>query len=174
MANLNRVLLIGNLTRDPDVKYTPKGTAVAKLGLAVNRSYTNDAGEKIEEATFVDVELWGRTAEIAGEYLRKGRQCFIEGRLRLDQWEDKTNGQKRSRMVVVGETLQLLGGREGGGGGGAGGGGDYEGGGGGSGGGYSAPAPSGGLRRPAPSRPAAPPKPAPDPDLDAESDDIPF
>src|SRR6266550_3042608 len=113
MPNLNKVMLIGNLTRDPEIKYTPKGTAVAQIGLAVNRVWSNDAGEKQEETTFVDVELWGRQAEIAGEYLRKGRPVFIEGRLKLDSWDDKQTGAKRSKMKVVGEQLQLLGSREG-------------------------------------------------------------
>jgi len=82
MASLNKVMLIGNVTRDPEIKYTPKGSAVADLGLAINRNYTNQAGEKVEEVTYVDVELWGRLAEIAGEYAKKGRPIFIEGRLR--------------------------------------------------------------------------------------------
>jgi single-strand DNA-binding protein len=99
------------------VKYTPKGTAVADLALAINRVYSTDAGEKREETTYVDVELWGRQAEIAGEYLRKGRPVYIEGRLKLDTWDDKQTGQKRSKMRVVGEAMQLLGSREGGGGG---------------------------------------------------------
>ena len=123
MANLNKVMLIGNVTRDPEVKFTPKGSAVADLGLAVNRTYTNQAGEKTEEVTYIDVELWGRLAEIAGEYAKKGRSIFIEGRLRLDSWEDKQSGQKRNRLKVVGEVLQLLGSRPGGGPAGA----DYEG-----------------------------------------------
>jgi len=115
MASLNKVMLIGNVTRDPELKYTPKGSAVTDLGLAVNRSYTNQAtGEKVEETTFVDVELWGRLAEIAGEYAKKGRSVFIEGRLRMDSWEDKQSGQKRSRLKVTAEGLQLLGGRAGG------------------------------------------------------------
>ncbi len=117
-ASFNRVMLLGNVTRDPEIKYTPKGMAVTDLGLAINRVYTNNANEKVEEVTYVDVELWGRTAEIAGEYARKGRPVFIEGRLRIDSWEDKQSGQKRSRLKVVGEALQLLGSREGGGGGG--------------------------------------------------------
>jgi single-strand DNA-binding protein len=125
MASFNKVILLGNLTRDPEVRYTPKGTAVTELGMAVNRVYTAENGEKREETTFVDVTLWGRTAEIAGEYLKKGRPVFIEGRLQLDTWDDKTSGQKRSKLKVVGEGLQLLGGRPGGGGGG----GDEEGGG---------------------------------------------
>ena len=111
MASFNKVILLGNLTRDPEVRYTPKGTAVAELGMAVNRIYTAENGEKREETTFVDVTLWGRTAEIAGEYLKKGRPVFIEGRLQLDSWEDKTSGQKRSKLKVVGEGLQLLGAR---------------------------------------------------------------
>jgi single-strand DNA-binding protein len=115
MASLNKVMLIGNVTRDPEVKFTPKGSAVADLGLAVNRTYTNQTGEKTEEVTFIDVELWGRLAEIAGEYAKKGRSVFIEGRLRLDSWEDKQSGQKRNRLKVVGEVLQLLGSRPGGG-----------------------------------------------------------
>jgi single-strand DNA-binding protein len=114
MASLNKVMLIGNVTRDPEVKFTPKGSAVADLGLAVNRIYTNQAGERVEEVTYVDVELWGRLAEIAGEYAKKGRPVFIEGRLRMDSWEDKQSGQKRTRLRVVGDGLQLLGSRPGG------------------------------------------------------------
>src|SRR5690349_24740999 len=86
MANLNRVLLIGNLTRDPEVRYTPKGTAVSDLGLAINRVINSEDGERREEVTYVDVTLWGRQAEIAREYLAKGRGVFIEGRLQLDSW----------------------------------------------------------------------------------------
>jgi len=117
MANLNKVMLIGNVTRDPEIKYTPKGSAVTDLGIAVNRVYTPEGGEKREETTFVDVTLWGRQAEIAGEYCKKGRSIYIEGRLQLDSWEDKTSGQKRSKLRVVGENFQLLGPRPGGGGG---------------------------------------------------------
>jgi single-strand DNA-binding protein len=108
MANLNKVFLIGNLTRDPEVRYTPKGTAVAEFGLAVNRVYTGEDGERKEEVTFVDITLWARVAEIAQQYLKKGSPVFIEGRLQLDTWDDKQTGQKRSRMRVVGESLQLL------------------------------------------------------------------
>ena len=111
MASFNKVILLGNLTRDPEVRYTPKGSAVCDLGVAVNRVYTTDSGEKREEATFVDVTFWGRTAEVAGEYLKKGRPIFIEGRLQLDSWEDKQSGQKRSKLKVICETMQLLGGR---------------------------------------------------------------
>jgi single-strand DNA-binding protein len=118
MASFNKVILLGNLTRDPEVRYTPKGTAVTELGMAVNRVYTAENGEKREETTFVDITLWGRTAEIAGEYLKKGRPVFIEGRLQLDTWDDKQSGQKRSKLKVVGEGLQLIGSRPGSGGGG--------------------------------------------------------
>ena len=151
MANLNRVLLIGNLTRDPEVRYTPKGTAVADIGIAINRIYSGEDGERKEEATFVDVTLWGRQAEVAQEYLKKGRQVFIEGRLQLDTWDDKQTGQKRSRLRVVAENMQMLGSR-----------------------GDSEP----GSTAPGTQRRTAPPPPqrqAPkDPDLDAEPDDIPF
>src|SRR3982751_349645 len=115
MASFNKVILLGNLTRDPEVRYTPKGSAVCDLGIAVNRSYTLDSGEKREEVTYVDVVLWARLAEIAGEYLKKGRPVFIEGRLQLDTWDDKQSGQKRSKLRVIGETMQLLGSRPGGG-----------------------------------------------------------
>jgi single-strand DNA-binding protein len=115
MANFNKVMLMGNLTRDPEVRYTPKGTAVAEIGLAVNRIYSGENNEKREETTFVDVTLWGRTAEVAGEYLKKGRPVFIEGRLQLDSWEDKQSGQKRNKLRVVAEGMQLIGSRGGGG-----------------------------------------------------------
>ena len=111
MASFNKVILLGNLTRDPEIRYTPKGSAVCDLGFAVNRVYTLDSGEKREEVTFVDVVLWARLAEIAGEYLKKGRPVFIEGRLQLDTWDDKQSGQKRSKLRVIGETMQLLGSR---------------------------------------------------------------
>ncbi len=114
MASFNKVILLGNLTRDPEVRYTPKGSAVCDLGMAVNRVYTTDSGEKREEVTFVDVVLWARLAEIAGEYLKKGRPVFIEGRLQMDTWDDKQTGQKRTKLRVVGESMQLLGSRPGG------------------------------------------------------------
>jgi len=125
MASFNKVILVGNLTRDPQVKRTPAGQSVAELGLAVNRSWWDkQANQKREETTFVDVTLWGRDAEVASEYLSKGRPVLIEGRLQYDTWEDKQTGQKRSKLRVVCERMQLLGGRgEGGGGGGGGGGG---------------------------------------------------
>jgi single-strand DNA-binding protein len=154
MASFNKVILLGNLTRDPEVRYTPKGTAVTDLGLAVNRTYTADNGEKREEVTFVDVTFWGRTAEVAGEYLKKGRPVFVEGRLQLDSWDDKTSGQKRTKLKVIGENMQMLGSPRGGGAGG--GGGDEEG-------GSSAPRSS--------SRPAPPPKAAPSA---PDDDEIPF
>ena len=111
MASFNKVILLGNLTRDPEVRYTPKGSAVCDLGVAVNRVYTTDSGEKREEVTYVDVVLWARLAEIAGEYLKKGRPVFIEGRLQMDTWDDKQSGQKRTKLRVVGESMQLLGSR---------------------------------------------------------------
>lgn len=114
MANLNKVMLIGNLTADPDVRTTPRGNAVTELRLAVNRvSNGPNEGERREEVTYLDVTCWGRTAEIAGQYLAKGRPVFIEGRLQMDTWEDKQTGQKRSRIRVIAENLQLLGGRDG-------------------------------------------------------------
>jgi single-strand DNA-binding protein len=179
MANLNKVMLIGNLTRDPEIKYTPKGQAIAELGLAINRHYTLDSGEKREETTFVDVTLWGRQAEIAKEYLSKGKPVYIEGRLQLDTWDDKQTGQKRSKLRVTGEGLQLLGSRGEGGGGGGGGGGGYSGGSGG--GGHSTPSDEYDQRpaprapqRPAPQSGGGKPRPAPaQPDPD-EEDDIPF
>lgn len=119
MASFNRVVLVGNLTRDPEVRYTTGGTAVTDVSLAINRYRTDkNTNQRIEETTFVEVTLWGRTAEIAGEYLGKGRPVLIEGRLQQDQWEDKETGQKRSKLKVVGESMQLLGGRDGAGGGG--------------------------------------------------------
>lgn len=122
MANLNKVMLIGNLTRDPELRYTPKGTAVAELGLAINRVWNNEQGQKQEETTFVDVTLWSRQAELAQQYLTKGSPVYIEGRLSLDTWDDKTTGQKRSKLKVIGENLQFLptGNKAGGGGGGGG------------------------------------------------------
>jgi len=108
-SNLNTVFLMGNLTRDPDVRYTPKGIAVAEISLAINRRWNDDAGQQQEETTFVDVTLWGKQAEVAGKYLKKGRPLFVEGRLHLDSWDDKQSGQKRSKLKVVGENIQFLG-----------------------------------------------------------------
>ena len=109
MANLNKIFLIGNLTKDPELRYTPKGTAIAEISLAINRVTKDESGERREEVTFVNVLLWTRQAEIASQYLKKGSPVFIEGRLQLDTWDDKQTGQKRSRLRVVGEHLQLLG-----------------------------------------------------------------
>jgi single-strand DNA-binding protein len=117
-ASLNKVLLMGNLTRDPEMKYTPKGTAVCDLGIAINDSYKAQDGTIKETVTFVDVEVWGRTAENCKQYLTKGRPVFVEGQLRLDQWESP-QGEKKSRMKVRADRVQFLGGgpgRSGGGG----------------------------------------------------------
>jgi len=112
MASFNKVILMGNLTRDPQVRYTPSGTAVTDLGLAVNRTwYDKQTQSRKDETTFVDVTLWGRQAEVAGEYLSKGRAVLIEGRLTLDQWDDRETGQKRSKLKVVGESMTMVGGR---------------------------------------------------------------
>jgi len=113
MASFNKVILLGNLTRDPQVRYIQSGSAVTELGLAVNRSwYDKQSNQRKEEVTFIDVTLWGRDAEIAGEYLSKGRPVLIEGRLTQDRWDDKETGQKRSKLKVIAESMQLLGGRQ--------------------------------------------------------------
>jgi len=108
MANFNKVILMGNLTRDPELRYTPKGTAIAKLGLAVNRTWKTDTGETKEEVTFVDVDAFGRQAETLGQYMKKGRPILVEGRLRLDTWEDKQTSQRRTELGVVMESFQFL------------------------------------------------------------------
>ncbi len=126
MASFNKVILMGNLTRDPQVRYTPRGSAVAEIGLAVNRTwFDKQTNSRKEEVTFIDVTLWGRDAEVAGEYLSKGRPVLIEGRLQLDSWDDKETGQKRSKLRVVGESMTMLGSRGDGGGGGGGNRGNY-------------------------------------------------
>jgi len=109
MANYNKVFLMGNLTRDPELRYTPKGQAVAKLGLAINRRYTTETGEQREETTFVDIDAWGKQAEVISQYCKKGKPLFVEGRLKLDQWDDKTTGQKRSALRVVLDGFQFIG-----------------------------------------------------------------
>ncbi|MEM9353595.1 MAG: single-stranded DNA-binding protein [Planctomycetota bacterium] len=114
MASYNRVVLVGNLTRDPELRHIPSGTAVSEIGLAVNDRVKKN-NEWVDETTFVDITLWGRTAEVACEYLNKGSNVLIEGRLKLDQWEK--DGQKRSKLRVVADKMQMLGGRDGGGGG---------------------------------------------------------
>jgi single-strand DNA-binding protein len=108
MASFNKVILVGNLTRDPELRYTPKGTAIAKIGLATNRRWTTETGEQREEVTFIDVEAFGKQAETIGNYFKKGRPILVEGRLKLDQWDDKQTGQKRSRLGVVLEAFQFL------------------------------------------------------------------
>ncbi len=154
MASFNKVILVGNLTRDPELRYTPKGTAIAKIGLAVNRVWTSESGEKKEEVTFVDVDIFGRTAENVAQYMRKGRPILIEGRLRLDQWDDKQTGQKRSKLGVVAETVQFLGSPgEGGGGSGE----------------SAAP-----RRAPSPAAPKAPEPPDSGDGPPPEEDDVPF
>jgi single-strand DNA-binding protein len=150
MASFNKVILAGNLTRDPELRYTPKGTAIARLGIACNRKWKSETGEMKEEVTFVDVDAFGKQAETIGQYLKKGRPILIEGRLRYDTWEDKQSGQKKSKLGVVLESFQFL----------------DSGGGRGEGGGESAPR----------SRPAAGSAPAPE-SGDAEppaDDDVPF
>jgi single-strand DNA-binding protein len=155
MASFNKVILLGNLTRDPELRYTPKGQAVARLGLAVNRSYKTDSGEVREEVTFIDIDAWGKQAELIHQYLHKGNPLFIEGRLKLDQWDDKTTGQKVSKLRVVMENFQFIGGNRP------------------EGGASSGPA----AGNAAPARPARPSQPSPE-SADAppagEMDDVPF
>ncbi len=145
MASYNKVILLGNLTRDPEMRVTPNGMSICKFGLAVNRNYTTKDGEKREETTFVDIDAFGRQAEVIAKYLSKGRAVFVEGRLKLDQWDDKTSGEKRSKLGVVLENFQFVGGRdEGGDNYGGGGGGGYE---------QSSPPPRTTGRQAAPSEP---------------------
>lgn len=131
-GSYNRVLLMGNLTRDVEVRHTSQNMAIAKMGLAVNRKFKTQSGENREEVTFVDCDAFGRTAEVMAQYLRKGSPVFIEGRLKLDQWQDQ-QGNKRNKLFVVVESFQFVDSGQGGGGGGGGGG--YSGGGGNQGGG---------------------------------------
>lgn len=161
MASFNKVILAGNLTRDPELRYTPSGKAIAKFGLAVNRNWTTDTGEKKEEVTFVDVDAFGRQAEVISQFMKKGRSLLVEGRLKLDQWDDKQTGQKRSRLGVVLESFSFIDSNRTG-----------EGGEGGEGGEPAAP-----RSRPAPSRPASAPAPAPSTPEDSgppSEDDVPF
>ena len=106
MASFNKVFLMGNLTRDPELRYTPKGTAVTDVGMAVNRVYNSPDGQRQEETTFVDVTFWGRTAETVCKFLSKGRPLFVEGRLRFETWEKE--GQKRSKLSVTGDNFQFI------------------------------------------------------------------
>lgn len=114
MANLNKVILVGNLTRDPDARRTNSGTSLCKLGLAVNRRFRTQGGEQREETVFVDIDVWGRSADFCRDYLKRGASVFVEGRLRMDSWEDKATGQQRSKLLVVAENVQSLGTRDGG------------------------------------------------------------
>ena len=117
MANLNKVMIMGRLTKDPDLRYTPNGTAVCDMSVAINRSFKDQSGEKKDETVFLDVVVWQKQAENCAEYLKKGREVFIEGRLQQDRWETK-DGQKRSKILVVAQTVQFMGGGRGEGGGG--------------------------------------------------------
>jgi single-strand DNA-binding protein len=121
MAYLNKVFLIGNLTRDPELRVTPKGTAICQFGIAVNRQFKDDSGAMRDETTFVDIEAWSKQGELVAKYLSKGSLAMVEGRLKLDQWEDKTSGQKRSKLKVVLDNVQFLSSRGSAGGGGGGG-----------------------------------------------------
>lgn len=156
MASFNKVIIAGNLTRDPELRYTPKGTAVARITLAVNRNYQDESGQRKEEVSFVDVEAWGRQAETVSQYMRKGRPLLVEGRLKQDTWEDKNTKQKQSKLKVVLEGFTFIDSRAPGEGGPGGGGSD-------------APRPA----RPAPQQPAAS-TPAEPEGPGAEDDDVPF
>lgn len=111
MPNLNKVLLMGHLTRDVELKFTPKGSAIAKLGLATSRQWKSETGEKKEETLFVDIDVFGKQAETLAQYVKKGSALYVEGRMKLDQWDDKTTGQKRSKIGVVCESFQFIGGK---------------------------------------------------------------
>ncbi len=161
MAYLNKVFLIGNLTRDPELRVTPKGTAICQFGIAVNRQFKDESGATRDETTFVDIEAWGKQGELVSKYLTKGSLAMVEGRLKLDQWEDKTSGQKRSKIKVVLDNVQFLSTRGGAGGGGGGG---------------AASAPADGIDQTTPERHSPPPrsggtKPAATENLD---EDVPF
>ena len=175
MANVNRVILIGNLTRDPQLKYLPSQMAVAEFGLAINHKYKTASGEAREDVCFVDCTAFGKTGELINQYCQKGKPLYIEGRLKYDTWEDKNGGGKRSKHVVIVENFQFLGGREQGAGGGPDGGGEGESGGG----GYQprAAAPPRPNRPAPPARPPASAPPAEQPFNDEQQfkeDDIPF
>jgi len=158
MASFNKVILAGNLTRDPELRYTPSGKAIAKFALAVNRNWTTETGEKKEEVTFIDVDAFGRQAEVISQFMKKGRPLLVEGRLKLDQWDDKQTGQKRSRLGVVLESFSFIDSNRAGEGG--------------EGGESGVP-----RSRPAPSRPASAPVAAPSAPEDSgppSEDDVPF
>jgi single-strand DNA-binding protein len=158
MAYLNKVFLIGNLTRDPELRVTPKGTAICQFGIAVNRQFKDESGATRDETTFVDIEAWGKQGELVSKYLSKGSLAMVEGRLKLDQWEDKTSGQKRSKLKVVLDNVQFLSTRGSAGGGGA-------------------PAPEEGGEAASPERhapPARPAAPKPGPAAANIDEDVPF
>jgi single-strand DNA-binding protein len=157
MASFNKVILAGNLTRDPELRYTPKGTAIARIGMAINRTWKTETGETKEEVTFVDVDAFGRQAEVIAQYVKKGRPLLVEGRLRLDQWEDKNTHQKQSRLKVVLEGFSFLDSR---------GGGD-------AGGGSDAPRSRPSVPPPSATAPAGP-EPSEPPAAPPEEDDVPF
>lgn len=115
MPNLNKALLMGNLTRDPEIRVLPKGTQVCQFAIAINRSFKLESGETKEEVTYVDIEAWGKTAETIAKYFTKGKPIYVEGRLKLETWEDKTTKEKKSRMKVVLEQFQFLESKGGGG-----------------------------------------------------------
>jgi single-strand DNA-binding protein len=155
--NYNKVTVAGTLTRDPEIKYTPKGLAIAEIGMAINHVYHTDAGEKREEVTFVDITCFGKTAEVIGKHSKKGHCILIDGHLRLESWDDKQSGQKRSKLKIIGDHMSFV----------------------------SRPARDKGEGEgeepgegkpssPPPRRPAAPPPRQQDPDLDQPEDDIPF
>ena len=157
MANFNKVYLMGNLTRDPEMRVTPKGTAICQFGLAISRSWKDESGATREETAFVDIEAWGKQGEVISKYCTKGRPLFVEGRLKFDQWEDKTTQQKRSKLKVVLENFQFIGGRGDGAPGGGG------------------PAAGGEAGEPGDAPPAArAPARAPAPPKDTVDEDVPF
>ena len=191
MASFNQVILLGNLTRDPQLKYLPSQTAVTEFGIACNRKYRTQSGEDREEVTFVDCTAFAKQGELINQYFTKGKPIFIQGRLKYDSWEDKQGGGKRSKLTVVVDNFQFIGGRDGGTGGGGppagydaespggGGGGGYSGGGGGGGGEYdqtrpARPAPNRGAPPPRPQRPAPPQEPPYSDEQQFKDDDIPF
>ncbi len=159
MAYLNKVFLIGNLTRDPELRVTPKGTAICQFGIAVNRQFKDESGATRDETTFVDIEAWGKQGELVSKYLTKGSLAMVEGRLKLDQWEDKTSGQKRSKIKVVLDNVQFLSTRGAGGGGGG-----------------AAAAPAEGVDQTTPERHAPPPRSgaAKPPAAENLDEDVPF
>ena len=149
MASFNKVILAGNLTRDPELRYTPKGTAVCRFTLAVSRTWTGEDGTKKEEVSFIDIDAWGRQGEVVAQYMKKGRPFLVEGRIKQDTWEDKNTKQKQSKLKVVLESFSFI---------------------------DSKPSDAGGSA-PAPARPAAPSAPVAEPvegDGPPEGDDVPF